>query len=75
MLLMLKYPGLVSSILCKCHSPSGLKSYVCCQMPLFLLKLYPLVLVITDHFTRYAQAIVTKNQTARTTADALFTTS
>jgi transposase InsO family protein len=30
------------------------------------------ILVITDHFTRYAQAIVTKNQTARTTADALF---
>jgi hypothetical protein len=30
------------SILCKCHSPNVLKSYVCCQMPLFLLKLYPL---------------------------------
>jgi len=30
------------------------------------------VLVITDHFSRYAQAIPTKNQTARTTAHALF---
>ena len=30
------------------------------------------ILVITDHFTRYAQAIPTKNQTARTTARVLF---
>ena len=29
-------------------------------------------MVITDHFTRYAQAIPTKNQLARTTAEALF---
>ena len=30
------------------------------------------IVVITDHFTRYAQAIPTKNQTARTTARVLF---
>ena len=30
------------------------------------------ILVITDHFTRYAQAVPTKNQTARTTARILF---
>ncbi|KAK3108916.1 hypothetical protein FSP39_018571 [Pinctada imbricata] len=33
---------------------------------------YHNILVITDHFTRYAQAIPTKNQTAKTTADVLF---
>lgn len=33
---------------------------------------YQHMLVITDHFTRSAQAIPTRNQTARTTAEALF---
>ena len=35
-------------------------------------KGYDSVLVITDHFTRYTQAIPTKNQTARTTARILY---
>ena len=30
------------------------------------------ILVITDHFTRYAQAFPTKNQAARSTARVLF---
>ena len=33
---------------------------------------YQYILVITDHFTRYALAIPTKNMTARTTAEAFF---
>ena len=32
---------------------------------------YSNILVMTDHFTRYSQAIATKDQTARTTANAL----
>ena len=30
------------------------------------------VLVVVDHFTRYVQAFVTRNQTARTTARVLY---
>ena len=33
---------------------------------------YEHILVITDHYTRYAQAIPTKNQLAKTTAEAFF---
>ena len=33
---------------------------------------YEHILVITDHFTRYAQAIPSRNQTAKTTARLLF---
>ncbi len=33
---------------------------------------YGNILVITDHFTKYAMAVPTKNQTARTTAEAIY---
>ncbi len=33
---------------------------------------YSNILVITDHFTKFSQAIPTKNQTAKTTADAIY---
>lgn len=33
---------------------------------------YQNILVVTDHFTRFAQAYPTRNQTARTTAEVLF---
>ena len=33
---------------------------------------YENILVVTDHFTKYSQPYPTKNQTARTTAQALF---
>ena len=35
-------------------------------------KGYSSVLIITDHFTKYAQAITTRNQSAKTTAKVLF---
>ena len=33
---------------------------------------YQHILVITDHFTKYAMAVPTKNQSAKVTAEALF---
>ena len=33
---------------------------------------FPNILVVTDHFTKYALAIPTKNQTAKTTAETLY---
>ncbi|XP_062613940.1 uncharacterized protein LOC134275695 [Saccostrea cucullata] len=35
--------------------------------------MYHHILILTDHFTRFAHAIFTKNQTARTTAETLYT--
>lgn len=56
------------------HFPSALLELVC--MDYLTLKVstggYQHIMVITYHFTRYSMVILTRNQLARTTAEAFF---